>query len=176
MNSTTIPLLAAFLGLLVLFVAGIFLGIALGRRAGRLEAEKDLPDRLEAERDDAVRRSRAVVGGQVAEQLAPYLPDFPCDPGDARFVGKPIDFVCFSGASRGISGVAEGDGEGAAGGAAAGAAQGVAAGAVSGGLVSEIVFVEVKTGSSGLSKIERSVRDAIVAGNVRWVEYRIPTD
>ena len=142
------PLLAAFLGLLALFVAGIFLGLALGRRAGRLEAEKDLPDRLEAERDDAVKRSRAVVGGQVAEQLAPYLPDFPCDPGDARFVGKPIDFVCFSGAS----------------------------GAASAGEIDEIVFVEVKSGGSGLSKAEKSVRDAIVAGNVRWVEYRIPTD
>ncbi|MFA5851806.1 MAG: Holliday junction resolvase-like protein, partial [Spirochaetales bacterium] len=94
MNPTNVPLLAAFLGLLALFVAGIFLGLALGRRAGRLEVEKELPDRLEAERDDAVKRSRAVVGGQVAEQLAPYLPDFPCDPGDARFVGKPIDFVC----------------------------------------------------------------------------------
>ncbi|MHB0898547.1 MAG: Holliday junction resolvase-like protein [Spirochaetales bacterium] len=148
MNSTTMPLLAAFLGLLALFVAGIFLGLALGRRAGRLEAEKDLPDRLEAERDDAVKRSRAVVGGQVAEQLAPYLPDFPCDPGDARFVGKPIDFVCFSGAS----------------------------GAASAGEIDEIVFVEVKSGGSGLSKAEKSVRDAIVAGNVRWVEYRIPTD
>ena len=144
MNSTTLPLLAAFLGLLALFVAGIFLGLALGRRAGRLEAEKDLPDRLEAERDDAVKRSRAVVGGQVAEQLAPYLPDFPCDPGDARFVGKPIDFVCFSGASCGE--------------------------------IDEILFVEVKSGGSGLSKAEKSVRDAIVAGNVRWVEYRIPTD
>lgn len=148
MNSTTIPFLAAFLGLLALFVAGIFIGLALGRRAGRLEAEKDLPDRLEAERDDAVKRSRAVVGGQVAEQLAPYLPDFPCDPGDARFVGKPIDFVCFSGAS----------------------------GAASGGEIDEILFVEVKSGGSGLSKAEKSVRDAIVAGNVRWVEYRIPTD
>lgn len=148
MNSTTLSLLAAFLGLLALFVAGIFLGLALGRRAGRLEAEKDLPDRLEAERDDAVKRSRAVVGGQVAEQLAPYLPDFPCDPGDARFVGKPIDFVCFSGAS----------------------------GVASGGEIDEIVFVEVKSGGSGLSKAEKSVRDAIVAGNVRWVEYRIPTD
>ena len=156
MNSTTLPLLAAFLGLLALFVAGIFLGLALGRRAGRLEAEKDLPDRLKAERDDAVKRSRAVVGGQVAEQLAPYLPDFPCDPGDARFVGKPIDFVCFSGASGGASGAASG--------------------AASGGEIDEILFVEVKSGGSGLSKAEKSVRDAIVAGNVRWVEYRIPTD
>ena len=95
MNTQTLLLLAGGIILLALFVAGLFLGLALGRRTGRLEAEKGLPDRLEAERDDAVKRSRAVVGGQVAEQLAPYLPDFPCNPGDARFIGKPIDFVCF---------------------------------------------------------------------------------
>lgn len=144
MNSQNLLLLAAGIALFVLFIAGLFLGLALGRRTGRLEAEKELPDRLEAERNDAVKRSRSVVGGQVAEQLAPYLPDFPCDPGDARFVGKPIDFVCFAGAS--------------------------------GGAVDEIVFVEVKSGGSSLSKVEKSVRDAIVAGRVRWVEYRIPTE
>ena len=37
----------------------------------------------------------------------------------------------------------------------------------------EIVFIEVKSGHSTLSPVERSVRDAIVQGHVRWVEYRI---
>jgi predicted Holliday junction resolvase-like endonuclease len=156
MNPINFPLLAAIIGLLVLFVAGLFLGLALGRRTGRLEAERELPDRLVSEREDAVKRSRAVVGGQVAEQLAPYLPDFPCDPGDARFIGKPVDFVCFSGAGGSAS-------------AAATASSGS-------GTVEEIIFVEVKSGGSGLSKTEKSVRDAIVGGRVRWVEYRIPLD
>ena len=48
-------------------------------------------------RSDAVKRSRAVIGGQVAEQVAPFLPGFPCHPGDARFIGKPVDFVAFPG-------------------------------------------------------------------------------
>ncbi len=143
MNTVEFSFLAAIIGFLVLFV-GLFAGLALGRRSGRLEAERDLPGRLAAERDDAVKRSRAVVGGQVAEQLAPYLPDFPCDPGDARFVGKPVDFVCFNGASSGE--------------------------------IDEIVFIEVKSGGSVLSKIERSAREAVVAGRVRWVEYRIPSE
>jgi len=39
--------------------------------------------------------------------------------------------------------------------------------------VEEIVFIEVKSGHSTLSPVERSVRDAIVQGHVRWVEYRI---
>ena len=37
----------------------------------------------------------------------------------------------------------------------------------------EIVFVEVKTGQSSLSRRERQVRDAIDAGRVRWEEMRI---
>ncbi len=48
-------------------------------------------------RADAIKRSRSVIGGQVAEQLAPFLPGFPCHPGDARFIGKPVDFIAFPG-------------------------------------------------------------------------------
>ena len=48
-------------------------------------------------RSDAIKRSRSVIGGQVAEQVAPFLPGFPCHPGDARFIGKPVDFIAFPG-------------------------------------------------------------------------------
>lgn len=51
-------------------------------------------------RKDAVKRSRAVIGGQVVEQVAPFLPGFPCNPADARFIGKPVDFVAFPGLSE----------------------------------------------------------------------------
>ncbi len=93
-------------------------------------------------RSDAINRSRAVIGGQVAEQLAPFFPDFPCNPGDARFVGKPIDFIAFNGISEGKE-------------------------------VSEILLIEVKTGSSGLSTREKEIRKAVEEGRVRYVEYRI---
>ena len=79
----------------------LWLGLAIGRRSGRLEAERSGRDAEAAAREDAVRRSRAVLTGQIGEQLAPYLPGFPCDPADARFIGKPIDFVAFPGASAG---------------------------------------------------------------------------
>ena len=48
-------------------------------------------------RKDAIKRSRSVIGGQLAEQVAPFLPGFPCHPGDARFIGKPVDFIAFPG-------------------------------------------------------------------------------
>ena len=51
-------------------------------------------------RKDAVKRSKAVINGQVAEQIAPFLPEFPANPSDARFIGKPVDFIVFSGLSE----------------------------------------------------------------------------
>lgn len=48
-------------------------------------------------RKDAIKRSKAVIGGQVVEQVAPFLPNFPCSPADAKFIGKPVDFIAFSG-------------------------------------------------------------------------------
>ena len=44
------------------------------------------------------------------------------------------------------------------------------------GEVDEIVFLEVKSGSSGLTTRERRVRDAVEAGAVRWDVYRVPEE
>ena len=51
-------------------------------------------------RSDAIKRSKAVIGGQVVEQIAPFLPEFPCSAADARFIGKPVDFIAFAGLSE----------------------------------------------------------------------------
>jgi predicted Holliday junction resolvase-like endonuclease len=132
----------ALVAAIFLLALGLVLGLRLGKRAGMLEAERDLPARLTAERDDAVKRSRAVLGGLAAEQIAPYLPGFPFDPTELRFIGKPVDFIAFVGAGRGK--------------------------------IEEVAFVEVKSGGAALSGVERSLRDAVKQGRVRWVEYRAP--
>ena len=54
-----------------------------------------------AVRHDAIQRSLAVTAGKVYEQLVPYLPDFPFNPKDVRFLGSPVDFVVFDGLSDG---------------------------------------------------------------------------
>ena len=72
---------------------GFVLGSLIQKRKNSSEFKK--------QRKDAVNRSRAVLGGQFSEQLAPFLPGFPCNPGDVRFVGKPIDFVAFPGSAEG---------------------------------------------------------------------------
>jgi len=52
-------------------------------------------------RKDAIQRSLAVTAGKVYEQLVPYLPNFPFNPKDVRFLGSPVDFVVFDGLSDG---------------------------------------------------------------------------
>jgi predicted Holliday junction resolvase-like endonuclease len=67
---------------------------------GRLTAALRFRSRAREIRADTARRQRAVVGGQVSEQLAPYFPDFPFSPSEARFIGKPVDFLVFVGMDR----------------------------------------------------------------------------
>jgi predicted Holliday junction resolvase-like endonuclease len=40
--------------------------------------------------------------GQVTEQMAPLLPDFPYHYKDAMFLGKGVDYVIFDGLHRGV--------------------------------------------------------------------------
>ncbi len=94
-------------------------------------------------RQDAIQRSQAVTTGKVTEHLVPHLPDFQFNPRDARFIGSPVDFVIFDGLNDDAAN-----------------------------RVNEVVFLEVKTGVSTLSRRERLVREAIRAGRVRWVEWR----
>jgi predicted Holliday junction resolvase-like endonuclease len=52
-------------------------------------------------RQDAVQRSQAVTAGKMHEQLIPYLPGFPFNPKDVRFLGSPVDLVVFDGLAEG---------------------------------------------------------------------------
>jgi predicted Holliday junction resolvase-like endonuclease len=128
------------LGIIVLLVAIYYIGT----RVGRHLAQKEHEEQIILEREDAIKRSRAVLSGQFSEQLAPFLPNFPYKPTEARFIGKPIDFIVFKGMDEKK--------------------------------VDEVVFVEVKSGSSTLSTHERRLRDTINEKKVRWEEYSIPQE
>lgn len=127
-----------FIFCIFIFGFGIYFGIKVGKSMAKSEFKQKIPDI----RQDAISRSRSVLTGLFSEQLAPYLPDFPYLPTEARFVGKPIDFLIFKGLDEKN--------------------------------VSEVIFVEVKSGKSKLSTTEKTLKDAIINGNVRWEEYRIP--
>ncbi|MCR5080016.1 MAG: Holliday junction resolvase [Treponema sp.] len=89
MNTKTILILAAT----------AIISFILGKLIQKLKDNK----LIKKERADAVKRSRAVIGGQFTEQIAPFLPAFPCNAGDARFIGKPVDFIAFPGSAEGKS-------------------------------------------------------------------------
>ncbi len=81
------------------------------------------------------KKSSEVRTGQIAEQMAPFLANFPYNPKQAHFLGMPIDYVIFTD--------------------------------------DEVVFLEVKSGQSYLSKRQQQIKEAILAGKVKWAEYRI---
>src|SRR4030043_1590526 len=80
-------------------VAVIIIAIAywVGYKFGIFRRDKYWESELPSYRKDAIMKSRAVLGGQFSEQLAPYLPDFKYLPTECRFIGKPIDFIVFKG-------------------------------------------------------------------------------
>ncbi len=41
------------------------------------------------------KKSSEVRTGLITEQISPFLSDYPLDPGTARFIGNPIDFIHF---------------------------------------------------------------------------------
>jgi predicted Holliday junction resolvase-like endonuclease len=91
--------------LLVLFVFLPLLFLIIGRRWGLREGRRREQAEWEAHKlgdiiKARLKQSRAVLGGLVSEQIAPLLPDFPFDPGDCRFIGKPVDFLVFKGMNQ----------------------------------------------------------------------------
>lgn len=99
-----------------------------------------------AARADSLARSQSVVRGKVKEHLAPLLPEFA-----AEFEGRDARFLGSPVDFVVFDGLDEGE-------------------------VRRVVFVEVKTGTSGLSRRERLVRDAVEDGRVEWRVLRLDGD
>ena len=129
---------------LVLFLIVAVLAYKIGVSAGALHRDRYWEEQIPGIKKDSIERSRASLGGQFSEQLAPYLPNFKYKPTECKFLGKPIDLLVFEGLDEKE--------------------------------VTEIVFVEVKSGGSELNGVQRKIRDAVKAGRVRWDEYRIPKE
>ena len=128
------------LGVIVLTLTVLYIGYLIGK----FTAQYQLKDRIPEIRESAIKQSRAVLSGQFSEQIAPYLPDFPFKPTEARFIGKPIDFIVFKGMDEKN--------------------------------IDEIVFVEVKSGQSQLSKVEKTLKSAVENKKILWREYKVPEE
>lgn len=112
------------------------------------ENETKVQQRIEEARKESVDRSRTSLKGKIAEQMAPILPEFIAnyEPADARFIGSPIDYIIFKNMSKNSSELKE---------------------------PLEIVILEVKSGNSTLTKIEKAVKDAVDNRRVRFEALKI---
>jgi predicted Holliday junction resolvase-like endonuclease len=92
-------------------------------------------------RKEALNRSRSIMRGFTTEQFAPFLQE-EWKPADYRFMGNPIDYIIFVG----LSDVSDGKASD----------------------ISKVVLLDVKTGKSQLTKVQRRIRDAVNAGRVEF--------
>lgn len=110
----------------------------------------ELKDQEKQIRKDSTLTQRSVIKGKTHEQLAPLLKPFSekYDLTDARFLGNPVDYLVF----KGMSEFNNGNGQNAE---------------------LEIVMLDIKTGNSTLSKIQKAIRTAIEKGSVRFELIRL---
>ena len=115
MQTSTLILLVLLLVAFVI-IAVLFYLLSQNKKA-QVTLEKEMQRRINSEyrlilekwkkeyekniRKDAATKSRSTLVGKITEHFIPYLPDFPYDPQDARFLGAPIDFIVFDGMSEG---------------------------------------------------------------------------
>jgi len=96
---------------------------------------------IETTRKETLKKSRAVLRGQASEHLAPYvLKD--TNPKDYRFMGNPVDYICFNGLSDVLDGKSDS--------------------------IQSVDFIDIKTGKSSLNKSQRRIRDAITNNKVTF--------
>ena len=84
--------------LTVVFVlVALLIGYFIGQAISKWRSDRHWEGQIDFHRADAIARSRAVLAGNFSEQLAPYLPNFPFNPSECKFIGKPVDFIVFHG-------------------------------------------------------------------------------
>jgi len=134
-------------------IAGFFLGylgfrwqISAIEERYRSDLERWKTESSAEIRKDSVNRARFTLKGKIAEQMAPLLPSFGYHPADSRFIGSPIDYVIFDGLSE----VSDGDGK-----------------------TIRIVFMDVKHGSSDLTRTQRIIKKAVEEKAVSWQTLRL---
>ena len=106
----------------------------------KIESEK-------AFREDALAKSRVVLKGALAEQLAPIFKIFGYNPSDARFIGDPVDYVIFDGYTKVRERIED--------------------------VPIKIVLADVKTGEAGLTYEQRRIQRGTEQGLVEFTIIRM---
>jgi len=144
-----VPLLEFAIGLLSLAILALLV-LWLRKRSLSYSTQD-----LESEVKRRLQQQLYAVKGAIGEQLAPHMKEFleRYESADARFLGgKPVDYIVYKGYSRAYNTDAP---------------------------VDEVVFLEVKTSKYADRKPDRNeakIRDAIIAGRVRYEVLTIHLD
>jgi predicted Holliday junction resolvase-like endonuclease len=101
---------------------------------------------IQLERNAAVKKSKDVTRGNIAEEFIPLFPDFPYNMSDCKFSGQPIDYIVFNGMSKLRD---EGEGE------------------------ITIIFADCKMNKAQLSKVQKAIKDAILNNRVKFEKWII---
>lgn len=103
-------------------------------------------EKLEKISKEAVAKSKAVIRGQVAEEIVPMFKNFPYTLSDLKFFGQPLDYIVFENMS-----------------------------AVRDGIDKEItiVFADVKSNTARNSKVQNAIKKAIANKNIRFENWNI---
>jgi predicted Holliday junction resolvase-like endonuclease len=145
--------------MLILLLIGLIAGFILAYLWSKASIEAEIQRRLKPEferwiaenerriREDVLRRSRAVLKGKIAEQIAAILPEFPFNPADARFIGSPVDYIVFDGYTR----VKDGGEEEPI----------------------RVVLLDVKKGDATLTREQRFIKEGVKLGKVEWCTLRL---
>lgn len=133
-----------WLGLIAGIVISVAVFIILGRIILRRWFERFKNTSMQRELEALKQKQRAVIKGQVSEQVFPLLTNEIKNLSDARFIGDPVDYIVFDGLSD-----------------------------ESQQNPIRIRFIEVKTGSSQLNRREEKVKDAILDKRVEWKEIKL---
>lgn len=153
---------ALILVLIMFIVASIYLAIKNNEKAIKMqqiksdyaqykrELDLEFNNRLYSElskaQSDATQASRRTIKGQLVEQLFPHMADCEYHPADMRFLGDFCDYIV----ADGYTNTKDGDGD-----------------------IERIVFVEIKTGKSRLSKHQQRIKKAVEEGRVEWSTVRL---
>ena len=124
--------------------------IALRRLNTELEStmESTVKEAVTKARKDSVKRQRSILKGQATEHLAPYI-NADYSPKDYKFMGDPIDYVIFDGMSDSPS---------------------------DSNTINKIIFMDIKTGTARLTKIQKKIKQTILEGKVEFQVYRPEKD
>ena len=139
-------ILEIIIGLLSIVVIYLFVKNLQWKMTFEKKVEEFLKEKEQQIREDAITRSARSLSGKTLEKLVPFLDRFGHDPHDIRWLGDPIDYVIFDGYSKNKE---TGDG------------------------IKQIVFCEVKSGESKLSKIQDQIKRLVENKKVKWEEFRV---